>query len=127
MLLKGLQAAHGICIAYKTKCLVLLKVFASCSALSNMQEASTLLSGLATALSNCRVTWPAFVPVHDPLRDAYWGIAATANTTAHYDTDSIHISKNPTYLQKVSACHSLQHTQHQTIMPVVVHISDSIN
>lgn len=67
-----------------------------------MQEASTLLSGLATALSTCHITWPAFVPVHDPLRDAYWGIAAAANSTAHFDTDSIHISKNPAHLQKVS-------------------------
>ena len=66
-----------------------------------MQEASTLLSALATALSNCKLTWPALVPVHDPLRDAYWGVAAAANATTHFDTDSIHISRNPTHLQKV--------------------------
>ena len=64
-----------------------------------LQEASTLLSALATALSNCRLPWPAFLPVHDLLRDAYWGVAVTP--TAYFDTDSIHVSRNPTQLQQV--------------------------
>lgn len=66
-----------------------------------LQEASTLLSALATALSNCRLSWPAFLPVHDPLRDAYWGVAVNPTATAYFDTDSIHVSKNPTQLQQV--------------------------
>ncbi|KAL0053211.1 hypothetical protein WJX82_002504 [Trebouxia sp. C0006] len=67
----------------------------------NDQEASTLLSALAAALSNCRLAWPAFLPVHDPLRDAHWGIGAAGLATIHYDSDSIHLSKNPTCLQQV--------------------------
>ncbi|DBA79153.1 TPA: hypothetical protein ACH3X1_008985 [Trebouxia sp. C0004] len=67
----------------------------------NDQEASTLLSALAAALSNCRLAWPAFLPVHDPLRDAHWGIGAAGLGTVHYDSDSIHLSKNPTRLQQV--------------------------
>ena len=66
-----------------------------------VQEASTLLSALAAALSNCHLAWPAFLPVHDPLRDAYWGIGAAGLATAHYDSDSIHLSKNPSHLQQV--------------------------
>lgn len=66
-----------------------------------LQEASTLLSALATALSNCRLTWPAFLPVHDPLRDAHWGIGTLGGSTVHYDTDSIHLSQNPADLQQV--------------------------
>lgn len=70
----------------------------------HVQEASTLLSALAAALSNCHLPWPAFLPVHDPLRDAHWGIAAAGLATVHYDSDSIHLSKNPTHLQQVRAC-----------------------
>ena len=66
-------------------------------------EGSTLLSALATALSNCRLPWPAFLPVYDPLRDAWWGIAISGLGTIHYDTDSIHSSKMPFRLQQVQA------------------------
>lgn len=64
-------------------------------------EASALLSALATALSNCRLTWPAFLPVHDPLRDACWGIAISGLGTIHYDSDSTHSSSmwSPELLQ----------------------------
>ena len=75
-----------------------------------LQEASTLLSALAAALSNCRLAWPAFLPVHDPLRDAHWGIGAAGLATVHYDSDSIHLSKNPTRLQQVNPCCALHRT-----------------
>jgi hypothetical protein len=39
------------------------------------QEAAGLLGAGALALHNCRVAWPLLVPVHDPLRDAYRGVA----------------------------------------------------
>lgn len=74
----------------------------------HVQEASTLLSALAAALSNCHLPWPAFLPVHDPLRDAHWGIAAAGLATVHYDSDSIHLSKNPTHLQQVRPVHTSQ-------------------
>ena len=75
-----------------------------------LQEASTLLSALAAALSNCRLAWPAFLPVHDPLRDAHWGIGAAGLATVHYDSDSIHLSKNPTRLQQVNPFCALHRT-----------------
>ena len=65
-------------------------------------EASALLSALATALSNCRLTWPAFLPVHDPLRDACWGIAISGHGTIHYDSDSTHSSMWSQKIQQVS-------------------------
>lgn len=65
------------------------------------EEASALLSALATALNNCRLAWPAFLPVHDPLRDAWWGIAISGLVTVHYNSDSIHSSKMPDHLHKV--------------------------
>ena len=74
----------------------------------HVQEASTLLSALAAALSNCHLPWPAFLPVHDPLRDAHWGIAAAGLATVHYDSDSIHLSKNPTHLQQVKPVYTFQ-------------------
>ena len=66
-----------------------------------MQEASTLLSAMATALSNCHLTWPAFLPVHDPLRNAQCGMGAAGLACVHYDSDSIHLSRNPAHLQQV--------------------------
>lgn len=44
------------------------------------------------ALSNCQAPWPAFVPVHDALRDAYWGVAAVGRSSVFFNTDSIHTS-----------------------------------
>jgi hypothetical protein len=39
--------------------------------------------------------------MHDPLRDAYWGVAATAlGTPAFLETDSVHISQPPVQLLK---------------------------
>lgn len=72
-----------------------------CFCLSAQEEASALLSALATALSNCRLVWPAFLPVHDPLRDAWWGIAISGHGTIHYDSDSIHSSNLPPRLLEV--------------------------
>lgn len=68
---------------------------------SAQEEASALLSALATALNSCRLVWPVFLPVHDPLRDAWWGIAISGLGTVHYNSDSIHSSKMPDHLHKV--------------------------
>ena len=68
-----------------------------------MQEASTLQSALCAALSSIGCPWPAVVPVHDPLRDACWGVAVTCSgTTAFLDSDSVHISNLPEKLLHVS-------------------------
>ena len=39
------------------------------------EEMSTLLSAASAALSHLQLPWRIFVPVHDALRDAYWGIS----------------------------------------------------
>ena len=66
-----------------------------------VQEASTLLSALAVALATAGGEWPAFLPVHDGLRDAASGIAVAGCTTAHYASDSIHMSRLPHHLETV--------------------------
>jgi hypothetical protein len=40
------------------------------------EEAHTLLSAGAAALSHLKLPWPVYIPVHDALRDAYRGIFA---------------------------------------------------
>ena len=57
---------------------------------------------------NVRVPWPAFVPVHDALRDAYDGVAVTDEGTVRFSTDSIHSSYLPMRLTKV--CTDKEHS-----------------
>ena len=58
-----------------------------------------LVSALAVASASSRFPLPCFVPVHDGLRDAYWGIGRAADiTTRHYEADSVHISNPPPQL-----------------------------
>lgn len=102
---------------------------ASCSQVGDLpfcpvaqDEGSTLLSALATALSNCRLAWPAFLPVYDPLRDAWWGIAISGLGTIHYNSDSIHSSKMPFRLQQVQAGFSRLHPPVLQCVPL-----DSVN
>lgn len=52
-------------------------------------EATFLLSSLAIALSNCGSDLPAFVPVHDPTRKAYYGIRGTKTFSMRYETDRL--------------------------------------
>ena len=60
------------------------------------QEAHTLLSAAAVALSHARITWPLLVPVHDAVRDAYQGVAVgPGGCTLRLDTDSLHSSRLP--------------------------------
>ena len=62
-----------------------------------LQEAHTLLSAAAVALSHARIAWPLLLPVHDAVRDAYWGVAAGSGggSTLRLDTDSLHSSRPP--------------------------------
>jgi len=64
-------------------------------------EAATLVSALALALAACGAPWPAFVPVHDALRDAWRGVAALAGTVAFFDCDSLHSGAPPPRLLQV--------------------------
>ena len=67
----------------------------------HIQEASTLLSALTVALSNCQAPWPAFVPVQDAHRDAYRGVALSTHGLMHYDVDCVHLSRLPAQLLQV--------------------------
>ena len=67
-------------------------------------EGQTLISGLAIALSNCHVAWPAFVPVHDALRDAIAGVAVAGPTSVFLQADgmpAIRAAKQPPGLLQV--------------------------
>jgi hypothetical protein len=67
------------------------------------EEASTLRSALAAALSAAGAPWPAFLPVHDALRDAQWGVALPGRglRPAFMETDSVHTSSQPQRLRQV--------------------------
>lgn len=64
------------------------------------QEAHTLLSAAAVALSHARCAWPLLVPVHDAVREGYRGVAVlpsgpASGATIQFDTDSLHSSRLP--------------------------------
>lgn len=62
-----------------------------------VQEAHTLLSAAAVALSHARTPWPLLLPVQDGVRDAYRGVAVTpaagGEATFKFDSDSLHSSR----------------------------------
>lgn len=66
-------------------------------------EAATLKSALSLALSSCGAPWPAFVPVHDALRNAWHGVAALAAASVFFDSDSVHTGTPPPQLMQVDA------------------------
>lgn len=62
-------------------------------------EANTLLSAASVALNNCGLNWPVFIPVHDALRDGFWGHACLGHRSVSFRTDSLHVSWPPAHLQ----------------------------
>lgn len=67
--------------------------------------------------------------MHDPLRDACWGVAVTCSgTTAFLDSDSIHISNLPEKLLLVSykplPLHALRALIFTFICPFGLHYSE---
>lgn len=38
------------------------------------------------------IACPVFIPVHDALRDAYWGVLQLPGCSVRFSTDSVHIS-----------------------------------
>ena len=79
------------------------------SSFDMQDEAATLVSALDLALAACGAPWPAFVPVHDALRDAWRGVAAPAGTAAFFDCDSLHSGAPPPRLLQVRAPPSSVH------------------
>ncbi|CAA6654711.1 unnamed protein product [Spirodela intermedia] len=73
----------------------------------DVPEASKLLSSVAIALSNCGSIWPAFVPVHDPTREAFFGIQNMGTIfTRRFDADRIR-SQVPIKLMHLEGLHQL--------------------
>ena len=58
------------------------------------------MAALGAAAGACGAPWPALVPVHDPLRDAYWGVGAAGGASVHLDSDSVHVSQPPDRLMQ---------------------------
>lgn len=68
------------------------------------EEAQTLLSAGAAALSHLHLSWPLFIPVHDALRDAYRGVALQVNgSIVKFDSESVHSSSLVDGLSNTSA------------------------
>ncbi|KAK9816392.1 hypothetical protein WJX74_004148 [Apatococcus lobatus] len=68
----------------------------------NDEEASSMRSALATAMAAANAPWPAFIPVHEPSRDAWQGITACNGVTCLLETDSVRLSRLPVRLCQVS-------------------------
>lgn len=64
-----------------------------------------LLSAVAVAAATSKFPLPCFLPVHDGLRDAYWGIAPAGTATRHFETDSVHLSSPPPSLLQARTVH----------------------
>ncbi|GLI70976.1 hypothetical protein VaNZ11_016079, partial [Volvox africanus] len=65
-------------------------------------EAGTILSAAALALGAASLSCPLLLPVHDGLRDAYWGVAVLQGVGClHLKTDSLHISSPPRELTQL--------------------------
>ena len=76
------------------------------------QEASSVRSAVATALAASGASWPAFMPVHDPTRDAWQGVSASSGVTRLHETDSIRLSRPPPRLCQVSPTICSEHCLH---------------
>lgn len=66
-------------------------------------EGQTLLSALAIALTAAGIAWPALVPVHDTLRDAWVGVAAVGQQSVFLSTDgmpAVRLAKQPPNLKQ---------------------------
>lgn len=68
------------------------------------EEAHTLMSAGAAAISHLRLPWPLFIPVHDALRDAYRGVAMAQphGSVVRLESDSTHGRSYPQELTQLS-------------------------
>lgn len=65
------------------------------------QEASSVLSAAAVALSEFGRCIPIFIPVQDSYRDAYKGVAVVDGHSVFFDVDSSHMTQVPDHLRSV--------------------------
>ncbi|GAV66569.1 Rab3-GTPase_cat domain-containing protein [Cephalotus follicularis] len=81
---------HDLQLCFGVKEFLVIAPQSASGVLLNAPEASKLLSAVAIALSNCSSLWPAFVPVHDPSRQAYIGIQNMGTVfTRRFEADRI--------------------------------------
>lgn len=59
-------------------------------ALQDESEARAVLSCVTAAMSGSARAWPVVVPVHDGLRDAYWGSVVLPPCTCHNQHTDVH-------------------------------------
>lgn len=45
-----------------------------------------------------------FIPVHDALRDAYWGVMQVPGCSVRFTTDSVHINPTSKDLMTLEVC-----------------------
>ncbi|KAI3458892.1 hypothetical protein Pfo_015555 [Paulownia fortunei] len=84
------KALHDLQLSFGVKEFLVIAPQSASGVVLDAPEASKLLSAVAIALSNCSCLWPAFVPVHDPLRKAYIGIQNMGTVlTRRFEADCI--------------------------------------
>eukprot|EP00210_Caulerpa_lentillifera_P009696 g9251.t1 len=79
----------------------LLKSGSQSGRILDAQEASTVLSAAAVALSEFSRSIPVFIPIQDSYRDAYKGIAVAHGHSIFFDVDSSHMTQVPDHLRSV--------------------------
>ncbi|XP_004294786.1 PREDICTED: rab3 GTPase-activating protein catalytic subunit [Fragaria vesca subsp. vesca] len=81
---------HDLQLCFGVKDFLVIAPQSASGVVLDAPEASKLLSAVAIALSNCSSLWPAFVPVHVPVRRAYIGIQNMGTVfTRRFEADLI--------------------------------------
>ncbi|KAJ8769810.1 hypothetical protein K2173_007670 [Erythroxylum novogranatense] len=84
------SALHDLQLCFGVREFLVIAPQSASGVVLDAPEACKLLSAIAIALSNCSSLWPAFVPVHDPSREAYIGIQNMGTVfTRRFETDRI--------------------------------------
>lgn len=81
---------HDLQLCFGVKEFLIISPQSASGVVLDAPESSKLLSAVAIALTNCSSLWPAFVPVHDPSRNAYMGIQNMGTVfTRRFEADRI--------------------------------------
>ncbi|XP_078435560.1 rab3 GTPase-activating protein catalytic protein isoform X2 [Wolffia australiana] len=79
---------HNLQLMFGVKEFMVIAPASASGVVLDVPVASKLLSSITIALSNCGSICPAFVPVHDPTREAFFGIQNMGtNFTRRFDAD----------------------------------------
>ncbi|KAH9701888.1 Rab3 GTPase-activating protein catalytic subunit [Citrus sinensis] len=98
---------HDLQLCFGVKEFLVIAPQSASGVVLDAPEASKLLSAVAIALSNCSSLWPAFVPVHDPSRDAFIGIQNMGTIfTRRFEADRI-CSQVPVKLMHLEGLYEL--------------------